>query len=87
MIILRIYEMKLDKEQKIMSIRDRGIRMTNEDLIKDFKTNTKTGTYAFVEKMQTVGDFNLIGRVLLCILLPIMSKSLASIMITVHMGV
>ncbi|RZC59249.1 hypothetical protein C5167_006553 [Papaver somniferum] len=50
--------MKIDKEQKILSIRDHGIRMTMEDLIKDFKT----GTSAFVEKMQTIGDFNLIGQ-------------------------
>ncbi|RZC60073.1 hypothetical protein C5167_021841, partial [Papaver somniferum] len=56
--------MKLDKEQKILSIRDRGIRMTKEDLIKDFKTNTKTGTSAersLIEGEEVEEDGNLPG--------------------------
>ncbi|KAK6245558.1 hypothetical protein SCA6_008648 [Theobroma cacao] len=51
-----------DKEKKILSLRDRGIRMTKEDLIKNLGTIAKFGPFAFVEKMQSSGDLNLIGQ-------------------------
>ncbi|XP_031124709.1 endoplasmin homolog [Ipomoea triloba] len=55
-------QIKLDKDKKILSIRDRGIGMTKEDLVKNLGTIAKSGTSAFVEKMQTSGDLNLIGQ-------------------------
>ncbi|KAH8479716.1 hypothetical protein H0E87_031453 [Populus deltoides] len=55
-------QIKLDKEKKILSIRDRGIGMMKEDLIKNLGTVAKSGTSAFVEKMQSSEDLNLIGQ-------------------------
>nr|ALN96986.1 HSP90-like protein [Populus tomentosa] len=55
-------QIKLDKEKKILSIRDRGIGMMKEDLIKNLGTIAKSGTSAFVEKMQSSEDLNLTGQ-------------------------
>ena len=53
-----------DKKNGILNIRDTGIGMTKEDMIKNLGTIAKSGTSEFLEKMQKEGgtDSNLIGQ-------------------------
>ena len=52
----------VDKEKRILTIRDRGVGMTRGDLKENLGTIAKSGTSAFLETMQKGGDMNLIGQ-------------------------
>jgi len=55
-------DISLDKENKIFSIRDNGIGMTQEELKKNLGTVAHSGVIEYLEKVKDKNDLQLIGQ-------------------------
>ena len=53
---------KIDKELNTLVIRDTGVGMTKEELVKNLGTIAQSGTSEFIKKFSTGGDASLIGQ-------------------------
>ena len=53
---------RVDKENKVLTIADGGIGMTHDDLVNHLGSLGSSGTKNFVEKMKESNDANLIGQ-------------------------
>ena len=53
---------KFDEEKGTLTITDKGVGMTKQDLIEHLGTVAKSGTTQFVEKMAAGADLNMIGQ-------------------------
>merc|ERR1711871_1029579 len=55
-------KISFDKEKRTLTLRDRGVGMTKQDLIQNLGTVARSGTTQFVEAVASGQDTNLIGQ-------------------------
>ena len=55
-------KISFDKDARTLTLRDRGVGMTKQDLIQNLGTVARSGTTQFVEAVATGQDTNLIGQ-------------------------
>merc|ERR1719379_1055951 len=55
-------KISIDKEKRTLTLRDRGVGMTKQDLIQNLGTVARSGTTQFVEAVASGQDTNLIGQ-------------------------
>eukprot|EP00792_Barthelona_sp_PAP020_P006375 TRINITY_DN2974_c1_g1_i1.p1 TRINITY_DN2974_c1_g1~~TRINITY_DN2974_c1_g1_i1.p1 ORF type:complete len:804 (+),score=324.77 TRINITY_DN2974_c1_g1_i1:33-2414(+) len=53
---------KINKEDRTIELRDTGVGMTKEELIKNLGTIARSGTQAFLDQVEEKGDLSAIGQ-------------------------
>uniref|UniRef100_A0A6C0J0J0 Histidine kinase/HSP90-like ATPase domain-containing protein n=1 Tax=viral metagenome TaxID=1070528 RepID=A0A6C0J0J0_9ZZZZ len=54
--------MKIDRENKLLTIEDTGLGMSEEDLLNNLGTIARSGTKNFLKTLESKNDLNLIGQ-------------------------